>query len=198
MTALTVLTDVANEIGLKISDLRVSSADLAVKQIVRHVNATGLEIARRAEWSKLVKIATFEAGSEWKLPDDFFRLVERGAVWKIGDTFDPIRHVLSADTWAFISVNPSAQGYCHLAEGKLLFSPAITLPGVKIKYITDSWAGGKNKITQDGDQPVVPEELLTQGAVLRWRRQKGQEYADLVGEFEAAVLSEIKADRGAT
>ena len=53
MTAETALQNILLEIGLDIPDAQISSDRYDLRQIRAFMNATGNDIARRAEWSRL-------------------------------------------------------------------------------------------------------------------------------------------------
>jgi hypothetical protein len=82
-----------------------------------------------------------------------------------------------------------------LHAGKILFSPALDADGAKVRYVSKHWVEGKEEITQNGDNLLVPERLIEKGAIWRWKRQKGLPYDDMLAEFEADLIGEIKADR---
>lgn len=52
-------------------------------------------------------------------------------------------------------------------------------------------------MTADDDTTLFPERLLVKGVIWRWKRQKGLPYEDNLAEFEADLVQEINADRGA-
>lgn len=53
-------------------------------------------------------------------------------------------------------------------------------------------------LTADDDRTLFPERLLAKGILWRWKRQKGLPFDDSLAEFEADLLQEINADRGAS
>ena len=198
MTALSVLLDASSEVGIDLPEENATSTEVSVRQIVAHVNFTGQELVRRAEWTKLTRRVDVAEGDSYVLPNDYHRLAERGAVNLIttDNTYVPIRVVVSPEQWAFLQSRASLQHYCHLEDGELKFIPRIPFSGARVTYISDQWVEGGTRITGNGDVFDVPEALLVKGAVWRWKRQKGQSYSDDLSEYEAMLLAEIKADRG--
>ncbi len=98
--------------------------------------------------------------------------------------------------WAFLSRAPSTASYYHLRGGNILFSPALTALAT-VTYLSKNWvAGGKSKITDDGDNLLIPERLVARAGIWRWNRLKGFAYDDMLAEFEADLETYIKADRG--
>ncbi|CCN84546.1 putative Exodeoxyribonuclease V beta chain [Vibrio nigripulchritudo SFn27] len=197
MTAETVLTNVLLEIGLDNPSAQLTSHEYEIRQIKTFMNAAGSEIARRAEWYHLVKEQVVSGGvSEAILPDDFQMLTEQNAVRLNKAGFHPVRLTSSPEVWALLSERPSAQPYCHLHAGKILFSPELETEGATVRYVSKHWVEGKAEVTQNGDKLLVPERLIEKGTIWRWKRQKGLPYDDLLAEFEADFVTEIQADRG--
>lgn len=197
MTAETVLTNVLLEIGLDKPDAQLTSNEYDIRQIRAFMNAAGKDIARRVEWSKLYKTVSISGSvSEFVLPPDFHEMSEKGAVHLNKSSFYPLRSVVAPEQWAFLSSRPSSQHYYHLSGGKILFSPALDSDGAILNYVSSHWVDGKQEVTQNGDMLLIPENLLEKGTVWRWKRQKGLPYDDVLAEFEADLIAEIKADRG--
>ena len=200
MTAQTALSSVILASGVDIPNARVDSTDIATRQFVAAMNATGKELNRRAEWPETMSSRTFISGVSFDLPTNFSRLPERGAVRLVtsDDTYKPVRVVVAPEQWAFLESRESLQPYCHLSEGQLHFLPELDFNGAMVSYVTNEWVSGSNQITEDGDTFNVPEELVVMGALWRWKRQKGLPYQDELAEYEAAMLADIKAGRGLT
>lgn len=212
MTAETVLNNVLLEVGLDVTSAQISSGTLEMRQIVRFMNAAGVDVSRRAEWSKMSKRVTFahdDSGggnapgggtvttSIFDLPDDFHEMAENGAVKLNGIAdFCPVRAVVSPEQWEFLLTQPSTQPYYHLTAGQLQFSPGLDTNGATVRYVSKYWVEGKEAINQNGDNILVPERLIEKGAIWRWKRQKGLPFDDVLAEYEADILADIKADRG--
>ena len=197
MTAETVLNQVLLEVGLDNPNAQLTSQDYDIRQIKAFMNAAGKDVARRAEWSRLYTTWAVPGRiSEVSLPTDFQQMAEQGAVRLNKPSFTPVRPVISPEQWALLTVRPSAQYYYHLTGGKLLFAPALDTDGAIVRYVSKNWVEGKPEISQNGDVLRIPERLVEKGAVWRWKRQKGIPYDDMLAEFEADLVNEIKADRG--
>ncbi|MBO6507980.1 MAG: hypothetical protein JJ979_05775 [Roseibium sp.] len=198
MTAETVLEGVLLEIGLDRPTAQLTDPSYEIRQIKQFMNAAGKDVAFRTEWSRMTKSHTVGGNlSEDTLPGDFHKLPEKGAVRLNKADFHPVRPVVAPEQWHFLSVRPSTQPYYHLSGGKILFSPALDADGAVMPYISKFWVEGKAAITQNGDNLLIPDRLVEKGAIWRWKRQKGQPYDDLLAEYEADILVEIDADRGA-
>jgi hypothetical protein len=81
-------------------------------------------------------------------------------------------------------------------------SPAASAVGATIDYLSKNWVLGdpyeeRDVFRADDDTTLFPERLLAKGLIWRWKRQKGLPFEDNLAEFEADLLQEINADRGA-
>ncbi|MBT8152751.1 hypothetical protein KMP13_02330 [Epibacterium ulvae] len=197
MSAETVLQSVLLEVGLDIPGAQITSADYQVRQVVAFMNDAGEDIARRTEWSRLYIDWEVPGGvSAVDLPDDFQEMAEQGAVCLIGVPYTPVRSVIAPEQWDFLVARPSAQPYYHLRGGQLRFSPELPADGARVRYVSRQWVNGRDRIAANADTLKIPERLVQKGAVWRWKRQKGLNYDDASAEFEADLLTEVKADRG--
>lgn len=197
MTIEAVLTNVLLEIGLDRVGAQLSSSDYEMRQIKAHLNAAGLDISRRTEWSRLYSSLIVAGGVDAiDLPADFHEMAEQGAVRLNKASFVPVRPIIAPEQWEFLVVRPSSQPFYHLSGGQILFSPVLDADGAKVRYVSKYWVEGKEQATQNGDSPLIPERLLEKGTICRWKRQKGLPYDDILAEFEADLIAEIKSDRG--
>lgn len=197
MSAETVLENVLVEIGLDLPGVQIASDLFAMKQIRSFMDATGDDVSRRTEWSRLYEDLTVPgAVASVALPDNFQQLAERGAVRINKAGFHPSRGVVAPETWAFLTARPSAQPHHHLQGGQLHFSPALPAEGALVRFVSSQWVVGRDKIEQNADTFLIPERLLEKGTIWRWKRQKGLPYDDILAEYEADLIAEIKADRG--
>jgi len=198
MSAEDVLVSVLTEVGLEKQTPQVTSTDVDIAQIVEYMNQAGRDIASRAEWSQLFTTdTTAGAVSSHTLPTDFREMAESGAVYLNKSDWQPVRMVVDPVTWAFVKARESAQPYCHISGGALLFSPALDSDGAKYTYLTRNWVSdSKDKITSNADTFLIPERLVRGMTVVLWLREKGIAYDDQLAEFEANLLTDIRADRG--
>lgn len=197
MTAEAVLNNVLLEIGLDNPTAQLTSSEYDIRQIKAFMNAAGKDISRRTEWSRLYKELIVVGGiSEVVLPDDFQEMAEQGSVRLNKAGFNPVRVVVAPEQWEFLAGRPSVQPFYHLSGGKVLFSPVLDADGARIRYVSNHWVEGKGEVTQNGDNLLIPERLVEKGTIWRWKRQKGLPYDDMLAEFEADLIAEIKADRG--
>lgn len=202
MSAQDVLSQVAWQIGQKGDEFLFSNKTPLVQQVIALMFVAGNDIAGRTEWQKLHKSVDIPANADFfALPADFREITETGALSKIpaaGEmSFDPVRIIVAPEQWQLVSMRPSAQMYAHLTEGKLRFSPNTGATGVRMRYVSKNWNLNGNAGLADADEEfAIPERLLVQNTVWRWRRQKGLEYNDLLAEYEADLAEAVTSDRG--
>lgn len=200
MTLLSAINEVCDVVSLDQFASVYGSNDPNAQTMVAFAQEAGDEIARRADWQRMLSTHTASTSPE-NLPSDFQRMTPGGAVrTAAGDFFRPITN---SSQWAVIVGVPSAQPYVFIRGQQILFSPAASAVGAIIDYLSKNWVlrdpgGPGDTLTADDDKTLFPERLLTKGIIWRWKRQKGLPYDDNLAEFEADLLQEINADRGAS
>lgn len=168
--------------------------------IGRFVNEAGAEVAQRVDWSVLRRSMTLpgtgRAGA-YALPADFARLTP-GLSVSCG--WSPVRGSLTADEWAACPAGMTGMPrYFILSSGRLEFWPCPRATDtLTVTYQSGNWAlSGADVMTVGADAPLIPDDLLVLGALWRWRRHVGKDYADHMAEFEARLSARAAADSGA-
>ncbi len=198
MTLLSAINEVCDVVSLDQFESVYGSNDPNAQTMVALAQEAGDEIARRADWQRMLATHTAAASPE-NLPEDYQRMTPGGAVrTATGDFFRPITN---SSQWAVIVGIPSAQPYFFVRGQQILFSPAASAVGAVIEYLSKFWVlhdpeGPGDTLSADDDTPLFPERLLVKGIIWRWKRQKGLPYEDNLAEFEAGLVQEINADRG--
>lgn len=197
MSAEAILIDILNEIGIDRSNPQVNATDFEMRQIVDFMNEAGDEIAERAEWSKMYNDWVIPGNQSYAdLPSDWRKIASTGSA-RVTGTYAPIRLITDPETWGFLQSRPSTRQYCHIASDRLNFAPQLSAAGATVKYQVKAWIeDDKLAITENGDNFLIPESLIVKGTVWRWKRQKGLPYDDHVAEYEASIITLLKADRG--
>ncbi|MBM3091610.1 hypothetical protein GFB56_12365 [Ensifer sp. T173] len=200
MTLLSAINQVCDVVSLDQFDSIYGSNDPNARTMVALAQEAGDEIARRADWQQLLKERVALSSPE-PLPDDYERLTPGGAVRSAAGAF--YRPVTNSSQWAVIVGVVSAQPYFFIKGNQVLFSPAATGVGSVIEYVSKFWVlhdpdGPGDTLEADDDTTLFPERLLVKGILWRWKRQKGLPFDDNLAEFEADLLQEINADRGAS
>ncbi|MDK1377096.1 MULTISPECIES: hypothetical protein [unclassified Sinorhizobium] len=198
MTLLTAVNEVCDVVSLDRFSTVYGSTDPNAQTMLTMANEAGQEIARRADWQKMLKTLTATASPE-NFPSNFQRLTPGGSVRKSDGTF--VRPVTNSGQWAVIVGVPSTTPYFFMKGGQFLFSPVSAAVSAVIDYVSKNWiinvSTEKAEFSADDDTTLFPERLLVKGIIWRWKRQKGLSFEDNLAEFEADLTQEINADRGA-
>ncbi|CEJ12085.1 hypothetical protein BN1110_02381 [bacterium YEK0313] len=158
----------------------------------------GEELLRRHDWGGLVRTAEFTALPA-TVPGDFERLTQ-GSPVRLGRV--PIRGALSdAEMNLKRSAPVTSPPRFQLLGPVLDVAPAPAGP-VTLEYVSSFWIKSADTMPvyratflADSDRSLIPEEVLLQGLVWRWKRLKGLAYQDELDQFEQAVGYHARADR---
>ncbi|OCO98926.1 MULTISPECIES: hypothetical protein [unclassified Ensifer] len=200
MTLLSAINEVCDIVSLDRFDSIYGSNDPNAQTMVALAQEAGEEISRRGDWRGMLK-QHVAITSPLDLPGDYQRLTPGGAVRTgSGACFRPITN---SSQWAIVRAVESTQAYFFLRGSQLLFSPVAAGIGAVIDYISKNWVLGdpyeeRDTLKADDDRTLFPERLLCKGILWRWKRQKGLPFDDSLAEFEADLLQELNADRGAS
>ncbi|MBD9592686.1 hypothetical protein IB270_07565 [Ensifer sp. ENS05] len=199
MTLLSAINEVCDVVSLDRFASVYGSVNPNAQTMVALAQEAGDEIARRGDWQKMLKTAT-AVSSPMTIPTDYERMTPGGAVRTSAGDF--VRPITNSSQWAVIVGVPSAQPYFFIKAGQVLFSPASAGAGAIVDYVSRNWimknvGGDASAWTADDDATLFPERLLVKGVMWRWKRQKGLPFDDVLAEFEADLVQELNADRGA-
>ena len=211
MTALSVFRDVLAGVAITVEQPppNVASGELTAQNVVAFMDRAGQDIVRRAEWPNLVRTAelarqnprTFPGASLYELPTDFRSMSTGGAVWN-PETDTIYRPVLNAAQWLAL-VEAETTDIFFIGRGLLLTNE--TAETVNMIYNAIGWVQPRgdattgNETTRIGDNAdtfLIPEDLLRDGAIWRWNREKGLEYQNLQEEFDENLLLYYRNARG--
>ncbi|WP_376742362.1 hypothetical protein [Ensifer canadensis] len=198
MTLLSAINEVCDIVSLDRFSSIYGSVNANAETMVAMAQEAGDEIARRADWQRMLKQQTASASPQ-TLEADYQRMTPGGAVRTSAGAFH--RPITNSSQWAVIVGVVSTQPYFFIKGNQVLFSPAASAVGAIIEYVSENWlinaSTEKATISADDDTTLFPERLLVKGVLWRWKRQKGLPFDDNLAEFEADLAQEINADRGA-
>lgn len=188
MTLLTIAETLAKNVGMAVPDQVVASTDRSMVELTDRANATAEELARRVDWGELTTTTTITgtgADVAHDLGQYFSRLSPGVTVRASGATVRP----LTRAEWNTLTPTEGAPRY-FLLEGKnIRFWPYLATGSTATASAQSSaWcSNGTDKWAADTDTSLIDENLLVKGLIVRWRRQKGMDYADYEAEFESAI-----------
>lgn len=190
MTLLTIAQTLAADVGLAIPDQVVGSPNRSMVEVLSFANATGEELARRADWAQLTGSATLTGDGTNKqhaMPSGFSRLVPGVAV--VNSDGSIVRPLTRAE-WGTLTPAQGTPRYFLLEEDTVTLWPYLANAATAtITYQSRFWcSNGTAAWALDDETSLIDENLFAKGLIVRWRRQKGMEYADHEAEYEAALM----------
>ncbi len=195
MTLLTLANGLALNVGMRVPTQVVGSASREWVEALQFANETGEELARRADWGALQASATLTGDGTNKvhaLPSGFSRM-NMGASVKAGSSI--VRPLTRAE-WNALTPTVGTPRYYLLEGTELTLWPYLANAAtVTVQYQTKNWtSAGGSAFTADAQSSLIDEVLFLKGLIVRWRRQKGMNYADEEAEYEASLQDFARFD----
>lgn len=201
ITLLEIAKAVAVEIGVEIP-VTVTGDDPDAIKMVRFINETGTELARRVDWSALNFRHTVTGNGTagpFNLAADHARFAMGLSVVGSGG---PVRGGITADEWFSLTHSEGAPRYFRASATTISLYPHPPNFGeVFVSYQSKNWAedsagAGRSTMVADADRPRLPCPLFLRGAVWRWMRHVGRDFSDHMAEFEAQLADYAQAEGG--
>lgn len=188
MTLLTICQTLAKDVGRMVPDVVATSGKRDWIEAVNMSNATGEELARRVDWGQLTKTTTLTGdgtNKKFTMPEGFSRIVAGEGVKGSNGAVRP----LTRAEWADLTPVEGVPRYFLLeGDGVTLWPYLASGETVTVYYQSKNWcSNGGSTWTADTETALIDEALMAKGLIVRWRRQKGMQYADHEAEYEAAV-----------
>lgn len=189
MTLLTICTELALDVGMSVPDSVAASTSREWTEAKSFSEQVADELARRVDWGELSGQATLTGdgtNQTFTLPTGFSRLAMGAAVTTGVSPLYP----LSRAEWGTLTAAEGTPRYFLLEGDQITLWPYLAnAETVTVNYQTGNWcSNGTGAWTADDDTALIDEDIIAKGLIVRWRRQKGMDYADYEAEFEAAVL----------
>lgn len=186
MSLLTIAEGLAKNVGLSVPEQVISSPKREWVEAVALSNLVGEELARRVSWGTLNSIVTVTGNgtdAEFSIGATTSRINEGIAVTTISGTARP----LSRAEWNGLPASVGTPRYFLLEGTNIRFWPHLTNnEAVSVSTQSAAWCdNGTAEWADDTDTSLIDEDLHLKGLIVRWRRQKGMDYADYEAEFEA-------------
>ena len=201
MTLLTIVQDVALEVGVTPPQAVIGSTDIQVRQLQRIAQKEATALAKRSNWTRLIvpfEFTTVEGMPQpGALPAEMDRQSPGMVIWWV-DMYRPIRGPLTPEEWAAAisrPVSPGLWGYWRIIGEDLNLYPAPAASQVvRGEVVSKNWCihsgdplSYSDRWTADDDTARLDEELLTLGCIWRWRQTKGLDYAEDMATYEREV-----------
>lgn len=201
MTLLEIIKTVATEIGIE-QPATATGSDPDMVKLVRFINDAGCEAVRRVDWLVLRKVANLTGNgtaSPYAIGTDFDRLPAGLSVAVAGM---PVRGSLTPDEWFSLDPVQGSSRYFFLHGASLSFYPfPRSGEAIRAQYQSNAWVKKIDnslvkQMDADDDTALIPADVVTSGAVWRWRRHVGKDFADEMAEFEAILTDRARYDGG--
>lgn len=206
MTFLSVAQGVAARVGLSRPASIVTSDGQTERRLAATIQDAAESLARRHEWSALVRFHDFTPVAEAApLPDDYDRMAYGETLWRSnGVGFGPVNGPVSPSTWAADTAMSWTQynGDWRIFGGAIQFSYGFPSADLSFEYITKNIIRGdgdepdKPEFTLDGDVSYLDERLLRQTAIWMWKQSNGLPYAEDMSTAERMLETMSANDVG--
>lgn len=186
MSLLTIYNALALNVGMEQVDQVYLSSKRECVEAVALANLVGEELARRVDFGSLRQTSVLSGGvASYELDPYFSRIIPGVGVTSGGRIVRP----LTSSEWESLPSSTGAARYFSLRGRTIEVWPTPTATtSLAVTWQSDAWcSNGTNKWAADSDTSLIDEDLFGKGLIVRWRRQKGMDYADYEAEFEAAL-----------
>lgn len=171
-----------------------------MRQLLALAQQEGKELSRRFAWQILTAEKTFTAtATETQsnvIPADLDRFVPE-SFWNRTQT-RRVQGPMNSQEWQnYKAINTNVLFDAFRLRGNSLLLAPIPSAGdtYAFEYVSTYWstaaagtAGTQTTWMVDTDIGVLPEELMTDGLVWRFKKSKGLDYAEEFRAYEAAIL----------
>jgi len=188
MTLLTIAQGLAKNVGMAVPDVVISSPGREWDEVIEMSNLAGEELARRVDWGALQTTATLTGDGTNKvhaLGVNFSR-ISAGIGMVVGTTF--VRPLTRAEWGSLTPVEGTPRYFLLEGNNVTLWPYLANAETLTVETQTKLWcSNGTAAWAADSDTSNVDETLMLKGLIVRWRRQKGMDYADYEAEYEAGL-----------
>lgn len=177
-------------------------------EIAELSNEAASDIASAHEWRALTKIYTLTGdgvASSFALPPGYDRMAVAQGIQDPNNIFWGYTAVQSLGEWITVTSNGYAAitpGWWVILDDQFQFQPKPNSGAqARFAYISANYAKtaagvAASAFTQDSDNFVLEDRLLTLAIIWRWKAQKGMEYAEDMSNYELALSQVAARDTG--
>jgi|TARA_R100001530_G_scaffold3596_5_gene5288 hypothetical protein len=210
MTLLSIVQDVATEIGLASPTTVIGNTDKQIIQLLQMAQREGRQLGDRYDWEAMQIEATFtqsaaaSQGAMTTVAGTDYKYIINDTMWN-RSTQLPILGPLDQRDWqalqAFSVTGPYPQ--YRIQNNTLYFSPdgANATDTIAFEYKSKNWcesSGGTDQAAwaADDDVGLLDEDLMALGITWRWMKRKGLDYAEDFNIYESRVVDAMARDGG--
>lgn len=170
-------------------------------------NEVARDIAEKHDWQALVRVQTFSGNGEvtaYDMPQDYDRQLLRSEVQTGGGYAWGYQHVPDINDFLAIKEDgftPYPGVYCIYGNQMHVFPAPATGSSAVYPYLSKNIARGnggalKPQFTDDTDDFLLPDRLLTLGIIWRWRENKKLDCTADEDAFNEALSLYTARDKG--
>lgn len=197
MTFLAACQSLAKNVGMAVPDAVFTSPLREWAEAITFANETGEELVRRVDWPELRATTTLTGdgtNQTFTLPAAYDHLAPAGALVS-GTT---ILRPLTQAEWQTLTAVEGTPRYYLLEDDQVTLWPYLASAAtVAVNYQSNAFCSAGSELAADEDTLTVDADLFVKGLIVRWRRQKGMDYADWEAEYEAALSDIARFSSGA-
>lgn len=208
MSLLTLIQSVTGRIGITSPLIVATSSDPQIIQLKNIANEEGKNMAAGYPWQCLQVSTTFTTvntesqGLINTLAPGYKKIINE-TIWN-RDLRRPVFGALSPQQWEQLKAQ-TMQGpwnQYRIQQGSLNFIPApMAGQTCAFEYLSKNWivaidASTKSAFSSDNDEPLLDEDIMTQGVIWRWKKYKGFEYAEDFNEYQRLKMDAEAGDGG--
>lgn len=194
MTILTAVQSVALRVVGTTPNAVFSSTEQVTRELLDLAQDVAIDIARAAEWRRLVSIANHAGGTAMPVPADYDRMLVGQSPYGMSE-FANVSDYMDATAGRW-----TGEGWILMGD-EFRFWPApsgaVSFPYMSCDVVKSADGVRKRRFTADDDEYVLDERLLTLGLLWRYRAQEGLDYSEDMANFELALAKAMNADKGA-
>lgn len=208
LSLLTIVQNFCKRTGLASPGTVVGNTDQIVIQVLGLLEEAGIQLRERGTWQSLVNEATHTTVAA-ESQGAITTIASNGFNWILWETlYDrtnqlPLVGPASANLWQFykaIAVTGPRYTF-RVRGGNFIVQPTPTAGDTwAFEYVSKNWitnsagASPKEYFTADDDLILLPEEVLIAELRWRWKKEKGQAYAEDFNSCEAMISAALGRD----
>lgn len=219
MTILTIIQDAADRLNLPAVSSVIGNQDQTIRGLLQALVQEGKDLLTEdPPWASLILEHTFETEEnieEYVLPDDYQRMInntcwDRNQYWQVRGGLTPQQwQVIKSGLYQTARLSANFRIKQNTARnGKSFYLDPV--PGSQqdqgprtlvFEYQSNSWVyspsvqNRSTRPTNDTDEVIFDEEMMTQGVRWRWRQARDLPYAALLSDYRDYRDKLIAQDR---